>query len=137
MMCREAANECDLPEHCNGETGECPLDVHKKNGSPCSQNSGYCFNGVCPTLNLQCEVIWGYGGIAGDKECYEQFNSKGSINGHCGVEETGQYLKCEPENVHCGSLQCQLGNRYPVLAGMDQLFARTIIVIKGQEYECK
>ncbi|TMW45916.1 hypothetical protein DOY81_009001 [Sarcophaga bullata] len=42
------------------------MDVFKKNGSPCGHSktgvSGYCFQGDCPTLNLQCEAIWGYGG---------------------------------------------------------------------------
>jgi hypothetical protein len=37
------------------------------------------------------------GGIAGDKQCFDQFNSKGSINGHCGVDSNGQYIKCDPE----------------------------------------
>ncbi|KAJ4431295.1 hypothetical protein ANN_19892 [Periplaneta americana] len=137
VVCRDAANECDLPEHCSGENGQCPMDIHKKNGNPCGTNTGYCFNGVCPTLNIQCEQIWGYGGIAGDKQCFDQFNSKGSINGHCGMDSNGQYTKCDPENVRCGSLQCQLGNRYPIVAGMDQLYSRTIISIKGVEYECK
>lgn len=59
--------------------------------------TGYCFNGICPTLNAQCEKIWGYGGSAADKQCYEQFNSKGSMNGHCGMDQTGHYLKCDPE----------------------------------------
>lgn len=58
---------------------------------------GYCFNGVCPTLSTQCEKIWGFGGLAADKQCYDQFNSKGSINGHCGTDQAGHYLKCEPE----------------------------------------
>jgi len=40
-------------------------------------------------------------------------------------------------NVRCGSLQCQMGNRSPVNAGKEQLYATTIISIKGQEYECK
>ncbi|KAJ9599237.1 hypothetical protein L9F63_010279, partial [Diploptera punctata] len=158
VVCRDAANECDLPEHCSGENGQCPIDIHKKNGNPCGTNTGYCFNGVCPTLNIQCEQIWGYGGIAGDKQCFDQFNSKGSINGHCGMDSNGQYTKCDPDtysfssnsisilicdsnfffrNVRCGSLQCQLGNRYPIVAGMDQLYSRTIISIKGVEYECK
>ncbi|XP_047110885.1 disintegrin and metalloproteinase domain-containing protein 22 isoform X1 [Schistocerca piceifrons] len=137
VLCRDATNECDLPEHCTGQSGECPPDIHKKNGTPCG-NKGYCFNGVCPTLNIQCELIWGYGGIAADEQCYNQFNSKGSINGHCGMDATtGQYIKCEPENVRCGSLQCQLGNRYPIVPGLDQLYSRTIISIKGVEYECK
>ncbi|KAJ8865545.1 hypothetical protein PR048_033065 [Dryococelus australis] len=43
------------------ENGQCPHDVHKKNGNPCGTGTGYCFNGVCPTLNIQCEQIWGYG----------------------------------------------------------------------------
>ncbi|XP_060529617.1 uncharacterized protein LOC132704027 isoform X2 [Cylas formicarius] len=136
-ICRDATNECDLPEQCSGDSGDCPSDVFKKNGSPCGKDTGYCFNGVCPTLALQCEHIWGYGGIAADQECFEQFNSKGSINGHCGSDTNGRFLKCSPENVRCGSLQCQLGNRYPVVDGLDQLYSRTIISIKGVEYECK
>lgn len=110
---------------CTGENGQCPVDVYMKNGSPCGvgasgmekamgQNkqkpfncssfniikclcTGYCFNGICPTLNAQCEKIWGYGGSTADKQCYEQFNSKGSMNGHCGLDHARQYLKCDPE----------------------------------------
>lgn len=58
---------------------------------------GYCFNGDCPTLTMQCEAIWGYGGTAADQQCYDQFNTKGSINGHCGVDVTGHYKKCDLE----------------------------------------
>ncbi|XP_070509632.1 disintegrin and metalloproteinase domain-containing protein 12 isoform X4 [Chironomus tepperi] len=141
-ICREAHNECDLPEMCTGESGQCPVDVYKKNGSPCGatnieKSSGYCFNGMCPTLGVQCEKIWGYGGAAAEKQCYEQFNSKGSMNGHCGMDQTGRYIKCEPENVQCGSLQCKDGDSTPIIEGMDQLYSRTIISIRGVEYECK
>lgn len=179
VVCRESANECDLPEHCTGDTGDCPNDLHKKNGSPCGDNSGHCFNGYCNTVSQQCEKIWGYGesdfrlawfltsftsltqlllhhevysgedlnckafsdlisgGKAADNQCFEQFNSKGSINGHCGSDSSGRFIKCSPENLKCGSLQCQLGARSPVIRGLDQLFSRTIISIKGVEYECK
>jgi hypothetical protein len=60
-LCRDATNECDLPEICNGRSGQCPLDIYKKNGNQCEINKGYCFNGVCPTLDSQCRLIWGDG----------------------------------------------------------------------------
>lgn len=97
FICRDVTNECDLPEECTGDIGQCPLDVYKKNGFPCADGDGLCFNGLCPALNLQCEQIWGYGGIAADKQCFEQFNSKGSINGHCGTDVSGHFIKCKPE----------------------------------------
>lgn len=40
-------------------------------------------------------------------------------------------------NVVCGTLQCKEGERQPTVDGMDQLNSRTIISIKGEEYECK
>lgn len=58
---------------------------------------GYCFYGECPTSDGQCEKIWGYGGVAADQQCYDQFNTKGSINGHCGKLPNGDYKKCEFE----------------------------------------
>ncbi|XP_050076828.1 uncharacterized protein LOC126563597 isoform X8 [Anopheles maculipalpis] len=142
VICRDAHNECDLPEYCNGESGQCPPDVHKKNGNPCGMNStgfstGYCFNGVCPTQAVQCERIWGYSGTGADRVCYEQFNSKGSINGHCGKDSNGNYIKCEPENIQCGSLQCKDGDRTPVEDCSEHLYSRAIISIRGTEYECK
>ncbi|XP_021701455.1 uncharacterized protein LOC5569251 isoform X6 [Aedes aegypti] len=142
VICRDAHNECDLPEYCNGETGQCPPDVHKKNGNPCGMNTsglttGYCFNGLCPTTAAQCERIWGYSGTGADRVCYEQFNSKGSINGHCGKDASGNYIKCEPENIQCGSLQCKDGDRTPVEDCSDHQYAKAIISIKGVEYECK
>ncbi|XP_068896560.1 disintegrin and metalloproteinase domain-containing protein unc-71 isoform X5 [Tenebrio molitor] len=138
VVCREPSNECDLPEYCSGDNGECPVDVFKKNGHPCGYH-GYCFNGVCPTLALQCQNIWGYGGTAADEQCFEKFNSKGSINGHCGSVGSGTFVKCSPENVKCGTLHCQKGKRQPILgSGADQPpFSRTFITIQGTEYECK
>lgn len=72
------------------------MDLYKKNGSPCSNQKGYCYNGLCPTLANQCEKIWGYGGIAAAKKCFEQYNSKGISNGHCGYQDKS-YVKCEQE----------------------------------------
>jgi hypothetical protein len=46
---------------------------------------------------MQCETIWGHGGAAADKQCYEQFNSKGYSHGHCGFTKDGNHKKCDPE----------------------------------------
>lgn len=37
----------------------------------------------------------------------------------------------------CGSLQCQMGTRYPIVAGMDQMYSRTLVSMGGREFECK
>ena len=37
MVCRDAQNECDIPEYCSGDSGQCPKDVFKKNGNVCGQ----------------------------------------------------------------------------------------------------
>ncbi|KAI5646154.1 reprolysin (M12B) family zinc metalloprotease domain-containing protein [Phthorimaea operculella] len=137
VVCRDAANECDLEETCTGLSGTCPPDAYRKNGEPCEMGKGYCFSGKCPTLSNQCETIWGTGSAGADKECFEQFNSKGVVTGHCGKDNNGHYIKCDMENIRCGSLQCQQGNRYPVVPGMDEYYTRAVITIKGSEYECK
>lgn len=99
-------------------------------------HTGYCFEGHCPTPTAQCEEVWGYGGTAADRQCSEQFNMKGSMSGHCGKEKH-EYIKCLPENVLCGTLQCKNGERQPVKHGEEDLYSTTIISIKGTEYECK
>lgn len=74
---------------------------HNRSFPSCTPpGKGYCFNGDCPTLGMQCEKIWGYGGTAADRQCYEQFNTKGSINGHCGTDPNGHFIKCEAEYVY-------------------------------------
>ncbi|XP_022902425.2 disintegrin and metalloproteinase domain-containing protein 12 isoform X4 [Onthophagus taurus] len=133
-VCRDSTSDCDLPEQCSGDNGDCPPDLYKKNGSPCGEK-GYCFNGMCPTLAIQCEQIWGYGGIGANIQCFDQFNSQGFASGHCGIDANGKYIKCSHENVKCGSLQCQLGNKKPVFGELDHY--RTIISTRGEEYECK
>ncbi|KZC09204.1 Disintegrin and metalloproteinase domain-containing protein 11 [Dufourea novaeangliae] len=51
------------------------------------------------------------------------------------MDVSGHYIKCEPENVRCGSLQCQQGSRQPEISGIDHL--RIMISTQGMEYECK
>ncbi|XP_066151988.1 disintegrin and metalloproteinase domain-containing protein unc-71 isoform X6 [Euwallacea fornicatus] len=138
FVCRPATNECDLPESCTGDTGECPPDVYKRNGSPCGtdRDMGKCVNGFCPTLTAQCEYIWGSGSIGSDEKCFEIMNTKGSIDGHCGSDYIGNYIKCKPEDAECGTLQCQLGGRTPVIPNIVLKF-KTITGLRSQEFECK
>ncbi|KAG8179953.1 hypothetical protein JTE90_015402 [Oedothorax gibbosus] len=135
--CRPAATECDIPELCDGEDGQCPMDLFKKNGYPCKDGAGYCFHGNCPTPNDQCEYLWGYGSVQSDNECFQQFNTQGSLSGHCGSDHQGGFVKCNEDNIKCGALQCQQGSRTPMMAGNDKPYTRTIISIEGKEYECK
>lgn len=81
--------------------------------------------------------MWGYGGTAADRQCAEQFNMKGSQSGHCGMIDKHEYIKCLPENLQCGTLQCKNGERQPVKYGEEDLYSTTVISIKGIEYECK
>lgn len=60
-LCRQAAGDCDLPEFCNGTSPDCPPDTHLLDGSPCASGHGYCWDGACPTLEQQCQQLWGAG----------------------------------------------------------------------------
>ncbi|CAL4063957.1 unnamed protein product, partial [Meganyctiphanes norvegica] len=137
VQCRKAESECDIPEYCDGIHGTCPMNTYKKNGNKCGGGRGYCYNGVCPTLDNQCAVIWGYGGQASDKMCYQQFNKEGVQYGNCGKSKNGSYIKCEAGDIMCGTLQCQMGMQHPISPSMDQSYSRTIVAMAGQEYECK
>ncbi|KAI5167797.1 Disintegrin And Metalloproteinase Domain-Containing Protein 28 [Manis pentadactyla] len=58
-VCRPAKDECDLTEMCDGKSGTCPEDRFQVNGLPCQNGMGYCFMGLCPTLQGQCTELWG------------------------------------------------------------------------------
>lgn len=74
-----------------------------------------------------------------DNSCYEQFNTYGSHTGHCGRDQNGDFRKCHPANVMCGSLHCKDGKASPMMQSKytSATFHKTTIAINGVEHECK
>ncbi|XP_060854596.1 disintegrin and metalloproteinase domain-containing protein 9 isoform X2 [Rhopalosiphum padi] len=111
VECRSAPHECDLPEYCTGDSEYCPDNVFKFDGSACDTTEAFCFNGSCRTKEYQCRLLWGPTGESSNEQCYKMMNIKGSPQGNCGYNRLNQtYVKCNPENVLCGMLQCKHKN---------------------------
>ncbi|XP_032144441.1 LOW QUALITY PROTEIN: disintegrin and metalloproteinase domain-containing protein 28 [Sapajus apella] len=108
MVCRQARDECDLPEMCDGKSGNCPDDRFQVNGFPCHQGKGYCLMGACPTLQEQCTELWGPGAEVADKSCYSR-NEDGSKYGYCRKVD-GTPVSCKANDTMCGKLFCQGGS---------------------------
>ncbi|XP_039444708.1 disintegrin and metalloproteinase domain-containing protein 33-like [Culex pipiens pallens] len=108
--CRSAVGECDLPEHCSGQSPICPKDVYLRDTEPCAGGQAYCFKGRCRTRDSQCKLLWGSTGRSFNDHCY-QTNRNGTIFGNCGNNLlTGEYTKCNQEDIMCGLLHCSHRN---------------------------
>nr|XP_060623153.1 disintegrin and metalloproteinase domain-containing protein 9-like [Anolis sagrei ordinatus] len=103
-VCREAVTECDLPEYCNGTSAECPVDVYKQDGMPCS-DSNSCFLGNCLDLHKHCVALFGKDAQEAPLSCFKEVNMRGDQSGNCGGDGE-KYKKCDEEDVLCGRLQC-------------------------------
>ncbi|XP_052018608.1 disintegrin and metalloproteinase domain-containing protein 26A-like [Apodemus sylvaticus] len=104
-VCREEKNECDLPEWCNGTSAECPEDVYKEDGTPCS-DEGYCYKMGCHQREEQCRKIFGNGSRSANKICYTEMNKRGDRFGNCG-NDSFTYRRCQLADVLCGRIQCE------------------------------
>ncbi len=81
---------------CNGYSSECPKDIFIKNAVPCDDGRGYCFNGYCPRMDMQCKSIWGRKASRADASCFREFNTAGTSSGNCGKTTYGrQYKQCD------------------------------------------
>ncbi|XP_045050559.2 disintegrin and metalloproteinase domain-containing protein 33 isoform X3 [Desmodus rotundus] len=105
VPCRRAAGDCDLPEFCTGASPYCPPDIYLLDGSPCASGRGYCRDGACPTLEQQCQQLWGPGSRPAPEACFHVVN--------CGRDEEGSSGPCAKRDARCGKLQCQGGERSP------------------------
>uniref|UniRef100_A0AAQ5WXV0 ADAM metallopeptidase domain 11 n=1 Tax=Amphiprion ocellaris TaxID=80972 RepID=A0AAQ5WXV0_AMPOC len=105
VVCRDAVNDCDIPETCTGDSSQCPHNVHKLDGYMCDSSQGRCYGGRCRTRDGQCRGLWGYN--SADRFCYEKLNAEGTEKGNCGPGPEGQgWLQCNKPDVLCGFLFC-------------------------------
>ncbi|XP_006874915.1 PREDICTED: LOW QUALITY PROTEIN: disintegrin and metalloproteinase domain-containing protein 33 [Chrysochloris asiatica] len=133
--CRRAAGDCDLPEFCTGASPHCPPDVYALDGSPCARGHGYCRDGACPTLQQQCEQLWGPGARPAPEPCFQVVNSAGDAHGNCGQDSQGRFVPCAQRDAQCGKLQCQgreQGPRVPHAVPVD-----SIISFDGKKMTCR
>uniref|UniRef100_A0A671WVX1 ADAM metallopeptidase domain 22 n=1 Tax=Sparus aurata TaxID=8175 RepID=A0A671WVX1_SPAAU len=105
VVCRDAVNDCDIPENCTGNSSQCPPNVHKMDGYTCEKDQGRCFKGRCKTKDRQCKYIWGEKATAADKFCYEKLNIEGTEKGNCGKDQD-TWIQCNKQDIHCGYLLC-------------------------------
>nr|AAF01041.1 metalloproteinase precursor [Atractaspis engaddensis] len=106
--CRAAKHDCDMPERCTGQSAECPTDSFQRNGHPCQNNEGYCYNRTCPTLENQCIALMGTSYDVSPAFCFD-FNERGDDISHC-RRNNGVNIKCLKKDVKCGTIYCRQRN---------------------------
>ncbi|XP_040587914.1 disintegrin and metalloproteinase domain-containing protein 25-like [Mesocricetus auratus] len=114
-LCREADNECDLPEWCDGHSHECPNDVYLLDGSSC-KDGGYCYEKRCNKRDEQCQQIFGKEARSAALRCYREVNTQGDRFGNCGLFRS-TYLRCNDSDILCGRVQCENVKAIPTLQG--------------------
>ncbi|XP_008064756.2 disintegrin and metalloproteinase domain-containing protein 33, partial [Carlito syrichta] len=134
-LCRQATSDCDLPEFCTGASPRCPPDVYLLDGSPCAGGRGYCRDGACPTLEQQCQQLWGPGSRPAPEACFQVVNSAGDARGNCGQDSEGRFLPCAKRDAVCGRLQCQGGEPNPLAPHTVPMNSTTLL--GGHEVTCR
>ncbi|KAE8596122.1 hypothetical protein XENTR_v10015976 [Xenopus tropicalis] len=135
MICREAVNDCDIPETCTGNSSQCPANIHKLDGYQCESMQGLCFGGRCKTRERQCKYIWGEKVSAADKYCYEKLNIEGTEKGNCGRNKE-TWIQCNKQDVLCGYLLCTNISSVPRLGELDGDVTTSSVVNQGKLYNC-
>uniref|UniRef100_A0A8C5QZ44 ADAM metallopeptidase domain 23 n=1 Tax=Leptobrachium leishanense TaxID=445787 RepID=A0A8C5QZ44_9ANUR len=133
--CRNAVNECDITEHCTGDSGQCPPNLHKQDGYSCDSNQGRCYNGECKTRDNQCKHIWGSKAAGSDKSCYEKLNTEGTEKGNCG-KEGERWIQCSKHDVFCGFLLCANVSKIPRIGQLKSDISPTYINHQGRVVDC-
>ncbi|XP_045837021.1 disintegrin and metalloproteinase domain-containing protein 33 isoform X2 [Meles meles] len=146
VPCRRAVGDCDLPEFCTGASPYCPPDFYLLDGSPCAGGRGYCWDGACPTLEQQCQQLWGPGSSPAPEACFQIVNSAGDAHGNCGEDSKGGFVPCAQRDAQCGKLQCLGGEQRPrpqhtvpvdstIGLGSDEVTCRGVFVLPGVQLD--
>ncbi|XP_029957734.1 disintegrin and metalloproteinase domain-containing protein 15 isoform X2 [Salarias fasciatus] len=125
-VCREPLGECDLPEFCTGSSPYCPPNVFLQNGEPCEDGASYCYGGVCASMHVQCQSLWGPNATTAPPVCFSSVNKQGNKYGNCGQLSNGSYIPCGSLDVHCGRIQCQGGWERPLLGTNAEILTTTV-----------
>ncbi|KAM6238756.1 disintegrin and metalloproteinase domain-containing protein 11 isoform 2-T2 [Porphyrio hochstetteri] len=134
VSCREAVNECDIPESCTGDSSQCPPNLHKLDGYFCENEQGRCYGGRCKTRDRQCNALWGRG--SAERFCYEKLNVEGTERGNCGREGLG-WLQCNKQDVLCGFLLCANISGTPRLGELSGEIATTTFFHQNRYVDCR
>ncbi|XP_061872722.1 disintegrin and metalloproteinase domain-containing protein 11-like [Colius striatus] len=134
VACREAVNECDIPESCTGDSSQCPPNLHKLDGYFCENEQGRCYGGRCKTRDRQCNTLWGHG--SAERFCYEKLNVEGTERGNCGREGAG-WLQCNKQDVLCGFLLCANISGAPRLGELSGEIAATTFFHQNRYVDCR
>ncbi|XP_063777588.1 disintegrin and metalloproteinase domain-containing protein 22 isoform X5 [Pseudophryne corroboree] len=135
MLCREAVNDCDIPEMCTGNSSQCPPNIHKLDGYQCEDKQGLCSGGRCKTRDRQCKYIWGDKVAAADRYCYEKLNIEGTEKGNCGRNKD-TWIQCSKQDVLCGYLLCTDIASVPRLGELDGPITSSSVLHQGKLLNC-
>uniref|UniRef100_A0A8C1XH06 ADAM metallopeptidase domain 22 n=1 Tax=Cyprinus carpio TaxID=7962 RepID=A0A8C1XH06_CYPCA len=103
VLCREAVNDCDIPEMCTGNSSQVRALLRISHNTSYSKGIGIMFK--CKTKDRQCKYLWGEKATSADKFCYEKLNIEGTEKGNCG-RDRDTWIQCKKQDVHCGYLLC-------------------------------
>ncbi|XP_072859239.2 disintegrin and metalloproteinase domain-containing protein 22 isoform X4 [Pogona vitticeps] len=136
VICREAVNDCDIPESCTGDSSQCSPNLHKMDGYSCDNEEGVCFGGRCKTRDRQCKYIWGEKVTAADNYCYQKLNIEGTEKGNCG-RSGDTWTQCTTEDALCGYLLCSnIVSNIPRLGELDGDITSVSLQHLDKSYTC-
>ncbi|XP_040290465.1 disintegrin and metalloproteinase domain-containing protein 22 isoform X5 [Bufo bufo] len=135
VFCRDAVNDCDIPEMCTGNSSQCPSNIHKLDGYPCKNREGLCSGGICKTRDRQCKYIWGDKAAVADRYCYDKLNIEGTEKGNCG-RNMDTWIQCSKQDVLCGYLLCTNISGLPRLGELVDSITTSSVQNQGKFLNC-